>query len=549
MVVRALLVSFVVICLGLVTLRGAPPEAPEQTPAATPEQKIAAALQRRMSLAVEAMPLAEVAELLGKQAGIPIRFDEKGLADVGIATETPVTQRLQNVPLGSLLHWTLKEHDLTFVVRDEVLLITTPEEANARLETAVYDVKDLVVPDEPYDTPPGAQYDFDSLIDLITSTIAPTTWSDGNDFKAGGFGTALVIPQSAEVQEEIAHLLDALRRLCALWQKWDGKTPVPQLLAGESSLMVQSDDERRIAQVLREPAKWDFVETPLAEALEQLAAKHKIPVVIDRKAFADVGLDPARAITNKAAGVSLAAGLRRLLGPIDLMATIRHDVLVVTTPEEGRSYLQVRFYPVFDLVAEDRRSAMERGFGGGFGGSFISEERTTEPARNELVARESDSLIDIITSSVKPTAWDDVGGPCSCSYFSQCHALVVSATDETHEEIGRLLARLRTVVPIIPKQTADAIAKYEAEVVRRVYRIGADTPQRPVPEPKEIAEVIRATISPETWSVAGNMILVARGRLVIVAPRNVQRKIAELIFDLQFFPEAPKGTLAPTVSP
>src|SRR5262249_46288987 len=56
----------------------------------------------------------------------------------------------------------------------------------------------------------------DKLIRLLTSTVAPDTWSE-----AGGPGTvqyyplglALVINQTQEVQEQIAELLRALRRL------------------------------------------------------------------------------------------------------------------------------------------------------------------------------------------------------------------------------------------------------------------------------------------------------------------------------------------------
>ena len=40
----------------------------------------------------------------------------------------------------------LKELDLTYVIRDEVLKITTPEEAENELLTKVYPVADLVMP-------------------------------------------------------------------------------------------------------------------------------------------------------------------------------------------------------------------------------------------------------------------------------------------------------------------------------------------------------------------------------------------------------------------
>src|SRR4029079_5581552 len=62
----------------------------------------------------------------------------------------------------------------------------------------------------------GAQADFDSLITLITSTIAAPTWDD-----VGGQGTiqpfntnlSLVVSQTQEVHEQIADLLQQLRRL------------------------------------------------------------------------------------------------------------------------------------------------------------------------------------------------------------------------------------------------------------------------------------------------------------------------------------------------
>ena len=62
----------------------------------------------------------------------------------------------------------------------------------------------------------GAQADFDSLIDLITSTIAPDTWDDvGGDGSIPGFATnlSLVVSQTQEVHEEIVDLLEQLRRL------------------------------------------------------------------------------------------------------------------------------------------------------------------------------------------------------------------------------------------------------------------------------------------------------------------------------------------------
>ena len=57
-----------------------------------------------------------------------------------------VTVSLSGVTLRSALKLMLKEIDLTYVIRDEVLKITTPEEAENELLTKVYPVADLVLP-------------------------------------------------------------------------------------------------------------------------------------------------------------------------------------------------------------------------------------------------------------------------------------------------------------------------------------------------------------------------------------------------------------------
>ena len=54
-----------------------------------------------------------------------------------------------------------------------------------------------------------------------------------------------------------------------------------------------------------------------------------------------------------------------------------------------------------------------------------------------------DSLIDLITSSIKPTSWDAMGGPGSIMPFETNLSIVVSQTQDVHEEIVDLLEQLR----------------------------------------------------------------------------------------------------------
>jgi len=159
-------------------------------------------------------PLADVVAYLKDYHHIEIQLDKKALDDSGVATDTPVTKNLKDVTLKSALRVMLRELNLTYVTQDGVLLITTPEEAESRLTTKVYPVEDLVlVPGESKDE---VLADFDSLIEVITSTVGPTTWDE-----VGGPGSvqpfpnklAIILSQTEEVHEEVEDLLRMLRRV------------------------------------------------------------------------------------------------------------------------------------------------------------------------------------------------------------------------------------------------------------------------------------------------------------------------------------------------
>ena len=130
---------------------------------------------------------------------------------MGLGADTPITKNIKGIPLRSALRLLLKEHGLTYVTQDDVLLITTPEDADNRLETKIYPVGDLVLP---LNSTAETEPDFDSLIEMIKSTVKPTSWDD-----SGGVGTlsefestlSLVISETEDVHEEIDLLFERLR--------------------------------------------------------------------------------------------------------------------------------------------------------------------------------------------------------------------------------------------------------------------------------------------------------------------------------------------------
>ena len=112
----------------------------------TAEQRIFEELDKETHLEFNETPLADVVGYLKDLHEIEIQLDTRALDGVGIGSDTPITRELRGVSLRSALRLMLKDLDLTYVVKDEVLQITTPEEAEANLVTKVYPVGDLVLP-------------------------------------------------------------------------------------------------------------------------------------------------------------------------------------------------------------------------------------------------------------------------------------------------------------------------------------------------------------------------------------------------------------------
>lgn len=120
------------------------------------EERIQAALRDQLSTPLEydQEQLDIIMDEIEEEYDIPIVFDKAALDEVAISPESEVSVSLRNVSLRSAMNIMFKEpglEDLTYVIDDEVLLITTQDAADQTLKVKVYPVADLVLPVE---TPP-----------------------------------------------------------------------------------------------------------------------------------------------------------------------------------------------------------------------------------------------------------------------------------------------------------------------------------------------------------------------------------------------------------
>ncbi|MCH7686424.1 MAG: hypothetical protein IH899_07050, partial [Planctomycetes bacterium] len=92
------------------------------------------------------MPFIDVIEFIGEIHKINIRLDRKVLKEVPIDTSQIVNFQFSGIKLRSALKIILEQltEPLTYIIEDEVMKITTLEEAASQLSIQVYPVGDLL---------------------------------------------------------------------------------------------------------------------------------------------------------------------------------------------------------------------------------------------------------------------------------------------------------------------------------------------------------------------------------------------------------------------
>ncbi len=114
--------------------------------ASASEERIRNALRQKTRLEFVETPLQDAVEYLSELHDIPIVIDTRALELVGFGSDTLVTKELKGISLRSALNLLLRDLELTYMIQDEVLQITTPEVAEANVKTKIYPLSDLLTP-------------------------------------------------------------------------------------------------------------------------------------------------------------------------------------------------------------------------------------------------------------------------------------------------------------------------------------------------------------------------------------------------------------------
>ncbi|WP_425617651.1 hypothetical protein NA78x_001332 [Anatilimnocola sp. NA78] len=178
-------------------------------------------------------------------------------------------------------------------------------------------------------------------------------------------------------------------------------------------------NHQKVSAALDKQVSYEFEDTPLKEVMQRIAIDLKINIVLTKK-IEDAGVQPDQPVTKQVTDVSLRSFLRLLLEDLNLTFMVRDEVLKITTLEDAQSpeKLAVRIYPVKDLIDA---------------GVVVDGKPKFH----------FDPLIEILTQTIEPDSWNDVGGPGSIKGFDNAASLIISQRDDIHETIGQLFTTLR----------------------------------------------------------------------------------------------------------
>jgi hypothetical protein len=180
-----------------------------QNPLTAKERAILEALNRPITLDLKDVKLYEMIDQLQNLLGQPIITDDEALKAANVSEDSMVSARARRPTAArSVLRQVLGPLDLTYVVKDQSIYITTKEKAKQMMTVRTYYLGDMLGTFSPFLPPVANQMQMAQnvayMVDLIKRTVDPDSWADnGRD----GLGTiafdpitmSLVVRQSAEV--------------------------------------------------------------------------------------------------------------------------------------------------------------------------------------------------------------------------------------------------------------------------------------------------------------------------------------------------------------
>ena len=195
--------------------------------------------------------------------------------------------------------------------------------------------------------------------------------------------------------------------------------------------------ETRIEKALSKSIDLSVRDKPLKEVIASIEEMAKVPVLIDVKKLEEAAINMETQVTFNIKGISLRSALRLMLRPYGITYIVEDEVMQITTTVDAGSRLHIRVYDCRELRnlpdTKTSTSIKETGSAPPAVGKVASPPATMKTRRRDV----PDDLVAVLTTTVTPETWEDVGGPGGVEEYNGL--LVVSQTNENHEKVEKLL--------------------------------------------------------------------------------------------------------------
>ena len=278
-------------------------QVPEST--LSPSESIEAKLDGTATVSYIDQPLKKILADLSAKHEIKMRIEESAFESAPDSPDLSTSILLKNVSLRSALRLMLREHSLDFILRRGELVVTSSKVAKSALQ------------DRQYTLPADIAADAEPLLAAMEETIL----SHHPSATASIDGAVLTVDAPSNVLVLVEQLLFQLQQ------------PNPSNPRPEEALAVK----------LRQQLDLRFIFTELPDVVRHVSEQTNLPIVIDRTAFKDAGLDLETPVTFELAGVPLDKSLRFLLHQYD-MDYIINEVIIVVPKKQADAIKQVRIH-------------------------------------------------------------------------------------------------------------------------------------------------------------------------------------------------------------
>ncbi len=355
------------------------------------KRRIESKLDHPVSVDFEKTPLDQAMAHLAQELDDTVLIDHEALDDVALDPRVPVTAHWKNVPARQVFTWLLDPLDLDYCVAGEALVITTPDERELHLETRLHSGRGIVfeyeVPKGQYSPPPWYHYD------------RYGRWSGGY---MGGMGA-----MGAGGMGGMGGMMGGGGGIAGLGS---GNAGGVDLVLGTDPSVPQEETpdasgEEEADTAAREP-KPPEPESETKYVIDVDGVMEQVTATVDPESWEDVG------------------------GPGSLAFFTPTLDFVVRQEDSVHRQIDALFTSLRDLPmlwkGKDLRKATPETIDAG-----------------DAAGVDFDELISMITSTVNPYDWEDVGGPGSIAPDVPRVALIVRTTQEVHDRLGRVLTMLR----------------------------------------------------------------------------------------------------------